>query len=271
MVGPPDDVAEAAFRAIAEAVRTIDMREHRGVHPRIGAADVCPFVPLRGISMDRCVALARRLGERVGGELEVPVFLYGEAATTPARRGLADLRRGGYRALLERMKQPRWQPDFGPATGNDRAGAAAIGARPLLIAYNINLATRDVRVARQIARRMRESTGGLPRCQAKGWYIEEYGCAQVTLNLLDYRVTGLHRAFSQAVELARAEGVRVTGSEVVGMVPAAALVAAGRAFLVAGGNLADAPDGASPIDIAVAALGLCDRRSFDSRTKILPV
>src|SRR5262245_44358257 len=236
--GPPEAVEQAAFRAVARAAELIDMTRHAGEHPRMGATDVCPFVPMRGATMEDCIELARRVGRRVGDELGIPVYLYGAAASRPERRRLPDIRKGEYEALRDKLARPEFAPDFGPAAFNARSGATAIGARPFLIAWNVNLATRDKRLANRIAAELRET--GKPRrdgagqlvrdakgelvrapgrfgeLQGGGWYIEEYGRAQISFNLLDYRVTSLHAVFDACREVAGGLGVRVTGSELVG-------------------------------------------------------
>ncbi|MBK6849910.1 MAG: glutamate formimidoyltransferase [Proteobacteria bacterium] len=276
VVGTPDAVAEALFRAMDEAARRIDMRQQRGEHPRIGATDVCPFVPLAGITLAECAAVATRFAARVGAELGIPCYLYGSAARQPERRELATVRRGGYEALAARMVQPCGQPDFGPATGLPPWGATAIGARAPLIAYNVNLATRDRVLARAIACEVRENRsspgGGLPGCRALGWYIAEYGCCQVTVNVLRYREAGLDRIFARVQELALARGVRVSGSEIVGLTPKAALLGPGwrarRGARGEGWRAAAAEEGPL-LRAAVAALGLDQLRPFDPARKVL--
>ncbi len=228
-VGSPAGVVEAAFRATAAAAKAIDLDRHRGEHPRIGATDVVPFVPLHGATLDDCVALAYQLGSRIGAELQIPVYLYEAAATRPEHRDLADVRRGEYEGLKQSIGvDPARAPDFGPARVGS-AGATAVGARPPLIAYNIYLNTGDVSVAKQIARALRHSNGGLRYCKALGLLVG--GRAQVSINMTDYRVTPLHRAF----ELVRAEaeryGVVPTESEIVGLVPEDALLAAAEHYL----------------------------------------
>jgi len=232
--GEAEPVLEAAFQAVKTAAQLIDLHQHRGQHPRIGAADVVPLVPLSGVTMEECVSLAHRLGRRIGEELQIPVYLYGEAATRPERRNLADIRRGEFEALeAEIASNPERWPDFGPArvTG---AGATAVGVRRLLIAFNVYLATDDVSVARSIARAVRESSGGLPCVQAIGLPIADRGFVQVSMNITDYRVTPLFRAY-EAVKAAAAErGVAVLESEIVGLVPTEALIGAGAHYLQLG-------------------------------------
>ncbi len=228
-IGGPEAVEEAAFRGVARAAELIDMDHHRGEHPRMGATDVVPFVPISGVTMDDCVALARRLGERVGSELDIPVFLYGEAATRPDRRNLADVRRGQYEGLKAEIEtNPDRAPDFGPARMGE-AGATAVGARPPLVAFNVYLRTGDVGVARAIARAVRHSSGGLRHVKALGLLVE--GRAQVSMNLTDYRRTPIHRVMEMIRSEAARYGVMVESSEVVGLVPNEALVDAARFYL----------------------------------------
>ena len=229
VVGPPQATLEAAFQAVATAAQLIDLEHHRGEHPRMGATDVVPFVPVRGVTMEDCVALARQLGERVGGELGIPVYLYEEAATRPERRNLADVRRGEYEGLREAIStDPARQPDFGPSVLGP-AGATAIGARPPLLAFNVYLNTDDVAPARAIAAAIRHSGGGLRYVKALGLRVE--GKAQISMNLTDYRHTPIHRV----VEMIRGEaarfGLSITHSEVVGLLPAQALLDAAQDYL----------------------------------------
>jgi glutamate formiminotransferase len=223
-VGGGEAVSEAAFRAMERAAETIDLSRHTGEHPRMGATDVCPFVPLAGASMSACVALAHRLGERAGSELAIPIFFYGEAALRPDRRSLPDVRRGGFELLREAIgSDPARAPDAGPAHIHPKAGATAVGARGFLIAFNVELETRDVEVARGVARDVRESSGGLPALRALGIELVSRGCTQVSMNLCDYRRTGLVAAFDAVRGAARRRGVGVRRSELVGLAPSAAL------------------------------------------------
>ena len=284
-VGPPDAVAEAAFAAIEKAAELIDMRKHSGKHPRIGATDVCPLVPVSGISMDEAVALARSLAERVGRELQIPVYCYENAAFTEERRNLAFCRTGEYEGLEERLRDPRWKPDFGPARFNARAGATVIGARDFLVAYNVNLNTTSARLAGAIAAEIREKgrprkdglnadgnppciPGALKACKAIGWYIREYGIAQVSMNLTDISVTPVHRAFEEVCRRAEALGLRVTGSEIVGLVPKRALTEAGRYFLHKQRRSAGVSE-EELIRIASRSLGLSDLKPFIADEKII--
>jgi glutamate formiminotransferase / formiminotetrahydrofolate cyclodeaminase len=289
-VGEPDAVVEAAFAGIGRAAELIDMSQHHGAHPRIGATDVCPFVPLEGVTMEDCVALARRLGERVGRELRIPVYLYEEAATSPARRNLADIRKGEYEGHREKLANPEWRPDFGPAELNPRTGASVIGAREFLVAYNVNLNTKDKRLAMRIAQVIRES-GGPKRdakgnfvldekgekvhqpgrfecCKSTGWYIDQYGLAQISINFTNYKKTPVHLVFDECCKEAERWGLRVTGSELVGLIPKAAIVAAGRHYLEKQGLSAGQPE-ADLVEAAVLSLGLAQLGPFDPKKKII--
>lgn len=244
-VGAPDAVAEAAFQAIKPAGELIDMRRHSGEHPRMGATDVCPLVPISGITMAEAAEYARQLGERVGRELNLPVYLYEAAQPDPARKNLAVIRAGEYEGLPKKITRPEWRPDFGPAAFDAQRGATVIGARDFLVAYNINLNTTSTRRAYAIAFDVREAghtvkqpdgteqqqPGTLKAVKAIGWYIPEYGVAQVSMNLTDIAVTPVHVAFDEVCRAAEARGVRVTGSELVGLVPAAAPPRRGCYFL----------------------------------------
>ncbi len=289
-VGDPDAVVEAAFQAIATAATLIDMRKHRGEHPRMGATDVCPFIPVQGVTMEDCVKLAQKLAKRVGTELKIPVYLYAEAATQDDRRSLADIRKGEYEGLCERMEDPSHKPDFGPTTFNPQSGATVIGARPFLIAYNVNLNTKSKKLAHEIALNIREAgrvkknaqgetqkdaqgkpikvEGTLKACRAVGWYVDEYERAQVSINLIDYNVTSMHQAFDECSRQAEALGLRVTGSEVVGLVPLEPMLAAGRYYL-AKQNRSTGVSQKELITTAVQSLGLSDLSPFDPQQKII--
>jgi len=281
--GEPEAVLEAAFAAISCAAELIDMRRHRGTHARLGAIDVCPFVPVAGVTMAECVDLARRLGRRVAEELAIPVYLYGEAAAVDERRRLAWLRAGEYEGLEQKLRRPDFRPDFGAAVFNPRSGATVIGAREFLIAFNINLNTRNARLAQEIAVRLRQRGGRvrnrvtgametvaglLPAVQAVGWYIDEYGLAQVSVNLVDFHATPLYRLFDEAERLAGESGLRVTGSELVGLVPLAAIVECGRHFLQRQGECRGVAE-AELVRLAVQSLGLNEVAPFDPSHKIL--
>lgn len=281
-IGGPDAVEEAAFRAIKKAAATIDMSRHRGEHPRLGATDVCPFVPVAGTAMEDCVAIAKRLGKRVGDELGIPVYLYESAATRPERKSLADIRKGEYEALPEKMEDPAFAPDFGPARFNVRSGATVIGAREFLIAYNVNLNTRDKKLANAIAGAIREAgtsrrgadgattniPGRFKECRAVGWYIEEFGRAQVSINLTNYKVTPLHEVFDAACEEAAKRGLRVTGSEIVGLIPREALLAAGDHYLAKQGRTIGVPE-KERVHTAVVSLGLSELAAFTPSLKVI--
>lgn len=235
--GPVEEVLEAAFRGVREAVRQIDLRHHQGGHPRIGAADVVPLVPIRGVTLQDLVPAAQRLGRRIAEELGVPVFLYGEAATSPRRRDLSFLRRGNFEGLQEAMDaDPERRPDFGPAAVHPSAGATVVGVRKPLIAYNVELATADLEVARAIARNVRESSGGLVNVRAMGVRLEKRGTTQVSMNLVDYEKTPIYRAFELVAAEARRHGVAIRSSEIVGLVPEDALLDCAEYYLQLGGT-----------------------------------
>jgi len=289
-IGPPDAVAEAAFRAIRKASEVIDMRGHKGAHSRLGATDVCPFVPLSGVTMEECVALARALGARVAAELGIPVYFYEEAAQRPERRNLAAVRQGEYEGLAEKLKDPAWAPDCGEAAFNPSAGATIIGAREFLIAYNIDLNTRDRKLASEIALNIRESgrakrdkhgdivrdesgaavkvPGRFSHVKAVGWYIEDYQRAQISINFTNYKVTPIHVVFDDVRAQAAAMGLRVTGSELVGLIPRDALLQAGRYYLERQGKSSGVPE-SELLRIAVLSLGLSDVVPFDPAKKII--
>ncbi|HWM51139.1 MAG TPA: glutamate formimidoyltransferase [Thermoplasmata archaeon] len=225
-IGDRSAVAEGAFQGAKAAVARIDMNTHRGEHPRVGALDVLPFVPILGVTMEDCVVLARSVGKRIAEELQIPVYLYEEAATRPDRRALPDVRRGEYEGLKVAIEtDPDRKPDFGPSKLHPTAGACIVGARPVLIAWNVNLATRDVRVAKRIAKAIRESDGGLPAVRAKGFELADRGLVQVSMNMTDYRKTSLVQVYEAILALAAKEGVEVVESEIIGLVPLDAILA----------------------------------------------
>ncbi len=230
-IGEPGPVKEAAFGAAKKAAELIDMSKHEGGHPRMGATDVIPFVPVAGIDMQECVEIANEVAQQLAGELKIPVYLYEEAAKRPERKNLSDVRRGQYEGLIEAIKEPGREPDFGPAEVSLRAGVTAVGARPPLIAYNINLDTADVEIAKKIARTIRGSNGGFPTIKGLGIYIEETGQAQVTINVCDYKKVALHRVFELVKLEAARYGVKVTDSEIVGLTPMEALIDAAEFYL----------------------------------------
>jgi len=225
LAGEAPAVVEALERLVAAALAEIDMERHAGEHPRIGAVDVVPFVPLEGTTLGECVELARAFGARIAARFDLPVYLYAAAAARPDRVKLADVRRGQYEGLKAEIATHGREPDFGPARTHPTGGATAVGARPFLIAWNVNLASADVGLAKRIANRVRESGGGLPAVQAKGFFIEELGCAQVSMNLLDFSVTPWWRAWEAVVEEAAADGVEPAESELIGLAPLAAFLA----------------------------------------------
>lgn len=224
LAGETAPILEALERAVGVAVAEIDMESHSGEHPRIGAVDVVPFVPLAGTSIADCIELARNFGSRIADRFHLPVYLYGEAATSPSRRKLADVRRGQYEGLKTQIGDEGRAPDFGPARMHPTAGAVAVGARPFLIAYNVNLDSDNVELAKRIARRIRESGGGLPRVQANGFWIEELGRAQVSMNLLDFKTTPLWQVWEAVRSEAADEGVHLAESELIGLAPLEALL-----------------------------------------------
>lgn len=292
-VGAPEAVVEGAFRAAQAAAELIDMRRHTGEHPRFGATDVCPLVPVSGIGMDEVAGYARGLAKRIGDQLQIPVYCYEHAAVSAERRNLAVVRAGEYEGLADRLARPEWKPDFGPSTFNARAGATAVGARDFLVAYNVNLNTTSTRRANAIAFDVREKgrkqragnpltgevvtdakgdpvwvPGSLKAVKGIGWYIEEYGIAQVSLNLTNLSVTPIHAAFDEVCRKAEARGVRVTGSELVGMVPLQAMLDAGRHFLTKQHRSVGVSD-RELIKIAVKSLGLDDLAPFRPEEKII--
>jgi glutamate formiminotransferase len=231
-IGPPDAVGEAAFRGAAKAVELIDLTKHEGEHPRLGALDVCPFVPIADVTMDDCVLLAKAVGKRIAEELGVPVYLYEAAATRPDRRNLATLRRGEFEGLREEIgTNPARAPDFGRAEVHPTAGATVVGARPPLIAYNVNLGTSDLKIAKRIAKAVRHRDGGLRYVKALGFALKDRGIVQVSMNLTNYQGTPIHRAFEMVRREADRYGVPVVGSEIVGLVPLDALVQSADFYL----------------------------------------
>ena len=224
-IGDRPSVAEAAFQGAKAAVALIDMNRHHGAHPRVGALDVLPFIPIQGVAMEDCVALAWAVGKRIADELQVPVYLYEAAATRPDRKALPDVRRGEYEGLkVEIETNPDRKPDFGPSRFHPTAGACIVGARPVLIAWNVNLKTKDIGIAKRIAKAIRESDGGLPAVRAKGFELPDRGLVQVSMNMLDYRKTSLVEAFETIHSLAAKEGVEIAESEIIGLVPLDALL-----------------------------------------------
>ncbi len=292
-VGEPEAVLEAAFNAIKKASELIDMSGHKGEHPRMGATDVCPLIPVRDISMEETAKLAAKLGKRVGDELGIPVYLYENAATRPERKNLATVRSGEYEGLADKFKDPEWKPDFGPAKFNPRTGATAISARDFLIAYNVNLNTTSVRRTNSVAFDVREKgrvkrkgdpiSGEIVRdekgdpvrvpgtckgVKAIGWYIDEYEIAQISMNITDVRQTPLHKAFEECRKSATKRGLRVTGSELVGLVPKQVMIDAGKYYLTQQKRSHGIPE-EEIIHIAVKSMGLDEFYPFDLEKKII--
>ncbi|HYE16483.1 MAG TPA: glutamate formimidoyltransferase [Pyrinomonadaceae bacterium] len=231
-VAPPERVVEAAVRVVGRAAELIDLRAHAGEHPRVGATDVLPFIPIRGLTVEECVVLAHEAGRRIWDKLRIPVYFYESAATRPERRNLADVRRGGFELLSEQIATVAERaPDVGEPRLHPSAGACIVGVRPLLIAYNVNLRTGDVSVAKRIARAVRERDGGLPSLKALGFELVSRGVVQVSMNLTSYERTNLHQAFEAVRREAERLGVEILGSEIVGLVPQAALDRAAAHFL----------------------------------------
>ena len=292
-VGKPTDVVEAAFRGIKKAGEIIDMRKHKGEHPRMGATDVCPMIPIAEISMEETAEFARLLGKKVGEELGIPVFLYEAAASKPERSNLATIRAGEYEGLSKKLTDPNWQPDFGSAVFNEQSGATVIGARDFLVAYNVNLNTKSVKKANSIAFDVRENgrvkrignpingeivkdeqgnevriPGSLKSVKAIGWYIKEYDVAQISMNLTNISTTPVHIAFDEVCTKANERGIRVTGSELVGLIPLKSLLDAGTYFLKKQGRSAGVSE-KELIHIAIKSLGLDDLGSFIPEEKII--
>jgi glutamate formiminotransferase len=289
-VGPPEAVSDAALKAARRAYELIDMARHHGAHPRMAAMDVCPIVPVADVTMDECVEISRGIGRRIADELQVPVYFYEYAATSEARRSLAAIRAGEYEALEQKLQDPAWAPDAGPARFDPRFGAPVVGAREFLIAYNVNLNTRDRKLANEIALNIRENgrvardaagqplldehgrqvkrPGKLKAVRAIGWYIEQYRQAQVSINLINYKTTPLHVVFETVREEAEKLGLIVTGSELVGLMPLQPLLDAGKFYLRKQGKSAGAPE-REVIETAVRSLGLDQLAAFDPDKKVI--
>ena len=292
-VGEPEQVIEAAFQGAKMAAQLIDMSKHKGEHPRFGATDVCPLIPIANISMEETVFYAHKLAQRIGEELGISVYCYEFAATNEARQSLANCRAGEYEGLKEKLQKPEWKPDFGPSIMNEKSGATAVGARNFLIAYNVNLNTTSVRRANSIAFDVREAgrvvregdpvtgkivndengeplriPGTLKKVRAIGWYIQEYGIAQISMNLTDISVTSMHQAFDEVVERACERGIRVTGSELIGVIPLQAMLDAGKYFLRKQQRSVGIPE-EEVIKIAVKSLGLDELAPFDPKKRII--
>jgi glutamate formiminotransferase / formiminotetrahydrofolate cyclodeaminase len=292
-VGDLDAAVEAAFRGIRKAAELIDMRTQKGAHPRMGATDVCPFIPVSNVTWEEAIECANRLGKRVGEELKIPVYLYERAARDKSRANLAVIRAGEYEGFFEKIKQPEWKPDFGPAVFSEKSGGTVIGVRDFLIAYNVNLNTKSARRANAVAFDVREQgrvktedgtpsgravldangepvriPGMLKHVKGIGWFVKEYGIAQVSMNLTNIEETPLHAAFEACVESAAKRGLRATGSEIVGMVPKRSLLDAGQYFL----RKQKWSEGASEeelIDVAVRSMGLGELKPFEPKEKVI--
>lgn len=272
LAGHPEAVTEALFWGIQKATECIDMRKHRGVHPRIGATDVCPLIPLQDISMQETVRLARKLAQRVAENLQLPVFLYEAARLKEERKRLATIRKGEFEGLAEKLQDMQWQPDFGPSTPHPTAGAVVIGARPFLIAFNVHLDTQDVQIARTIARTIRESSTSqsLKGLRAIGWYVEEYGLAQVSMNITDVVQTPLHQAFESVKRVATEMGIGVKGSEIIGLVPLACMLEAGMYYATEMHlHLSPTEKEDRSIQLAIQQMGLNRLKPFQPDQKIL--
>ena len=292
-VGEPAAVIEAAFQAIKKAGEIIDMRKHKGEHPRMGATDVCPLIPVSGISMEETAEYAKILAKRVGEELAIPAYLYEHAQPNKSRSNLSVIRGGEYEGFFDKIKLPEWKPDFGEAVYNEKSGATVIGARDFLIAYNINLNTKSVRLANSVAFDVREAgrtkregnpitgkivkdaagndvriPGTLKECKAIGWFIEEYGIAQISMNLTNYKITPVHKAFDEVCKSAESRGMRVTGSELVGLIPLDAMLEAGKHYLLKQKRSLGVSE-EELIEIAIKSLGLNELGTFDPQQKII--
>ena len=297
-VGNPDAVSEAAYLGIKTATEVIDMSKHKGAHPRMGATDVCPFIPISNVSDEECIDLSKKIGQRVGEELSIPVYLYEHSAQTPERKSLPDIREGEYEGLAEKLKDIKWKPDFGPAKFNVAAGATVMGMRDFLIAYNINLNTKDHRLATDIAFEIRESgrskrkpdpdspnlldgeiirnsdgspvkvPGMFKEVKCVGWYIDTFKRAQISINFNNYKVSSIHDVYDAACKLADERGIRVTGSELVGLIPLEAILMAGRHYLAKQRRTVGVPE-EDIIQAAVQSLGLNDVTPFIAEEKII--
>ena len=289
-IGKPEFVIQAAFNAIKKAAELIDMRTHKGEHPRMGATDVCPLIPIKDVSIEECIDYSIQLAKKVGKELKIPVFLYEKSFKSANRKNLAEIRKGEYEGMKKKITRPKWKPDFGPSTLNERSGVTAIGARNYLIAYNVNLNTKDKKLATDIALDIREAgrakrdssgkiirykdgtmkkkPGTLKHTKAVGWYIDEYKKAQVSINLTNYLKTPMHIAFEEVRKEARKRGLRVTGSEIVGLVPKKALTDAGIYYLRKQKKSIGIPD-KDIIHIAIESLGLNDISEFEQNEAII--
>ena len=298
LVGPPEAIAEAAFQGIKIASEVLDMSKHSGTHPRMGATDVCPFIPINGVSEEECVELSKQVGKRVGEELSIPIYLYERSAQNPKRKKLPDIRKGEYEGLTDKLADPEWKPDFGPTKLHVKGGATVIGCRDFLIAYNINLNTRDHRLATDIAFELREAgrskripnpnsknlldgeivrhedgkpvkvPGIFKEIKAIGWYVDSFKRAQISINFNNYKISTIHNVFDEACRLATERGIRVTGSELVGLIPLEALLMAGTYYLKKQNRSIGVPVN-DIIECAIQSLGLNDVAPFIINEKII--
>ena len=298
MVGSPKSISEAIFKGIKLASEILDMSGHTGTHPRLGATDVCPFIPISGVTDKECIEISKQVAKRVGEELEIPVFLYEKSATSPNRKKLPDIRKGEYEGLSDKLNDPDWKPDFGPDKVHVRAGATVMGCRDFLIAYNINLNTRDARLATDIAFELREAgrskripnplsknlldgeivrnddgspvkiPGAFKDVKGIGWYVENFNRAQISINFNNYKKSTVHDLFDEACRLAEMRGVRVTGSELVGLIPLDAMIMAGKHYLKKQNRSMGIPT-EDIIECAIQSLGLNDVALFEPNEKII--
>ena len=298
MVGPPKSISEAIFKGIKLASEILDMSCHTGTHPRLGATDVCPFIPISGVTDEECIEISKQVAQRVGEELKIPVFLYEKSASSPNRRKLPDIRKGEYEGLVDKLNDPDWVPDFGPKKVHIKAGATVMGCRDFLIAYNINLNSRDARIATDIAFELREAgrskripnpisknlldgeivrnddgspvkiPGTFKDVKGIGWYVENFNRAQISINFNNYKKSTVHDVFDEACRLAETRGVRVTGSELVGLIPLDAMIMAGKHYLKKQNRSMGIPT-RDIIECAVQSLGLNDVSSFNPHEKII--
>ena len=289
-VGEPENVIKAAFYGIKKASELIDMTKHIGAHPRMGATDVCPLIPIKNVSMEDCVKYSKILAEKVAKELKIPIYLYENSATVEERKNLSNIRSGEFEGMPDKINTKKWKPDFGPVKMTNNAGVTAIGAREFLLAYNINLNTKEKKLASHIALNIREAgrakrdksgkivrddngviikvPGTLKATKAVGWYLEEFGLAQVSMNLTNYKITSLHDAFEEAREEASKIGLRVTGSEIVGLLPLEPLLEAGKYYISKQNTSLSVPEN-EIIDIAIKSLGLTEISNFKPNEKII--
>ena len=288
--GNPDDVIEAAFLAISKASELIDMSKHEGAHPRMGATDVCPLIPIKGVSVDECIKYSHKLAQKVAKKLNIPIFMYEKSASSKSRQNLAKIRQGEYEGMSDKLKMKDWKPDYGPDELHIKSGVTAIGVREFLIAYNINLNTSDKKLASDIALDIREAgrakrdengkiirdkdgvmvkvPGTLKSVKAVGWFLDEYNVAQVSMNLIDYKTTSVHRVFEEVRTQAQKRGLRVTGSELVGLIPLDSLLESGRYYLQKQ-NKASGVSDSQLIHIAVKSMGLDEMYPFNNDEKII--